>query len=249
MMEIIEKVLTKNGLLFAFLFVGFIMLISYGLSKQLTRNRIPGVAIAILIGLGLALLGDKKGIADIPLFAGMALLGGSMFRDFSVVATAMGADLEKIKHAGLAGVVSLFVGVFFSFFLGVALAYTMGYSDSVSLATIGAGACTYIVGPITGGALGASSEVMAISIAAGVVKTIVATICTPLVAKAISLDNPHSAVVFGGLIGTTSGVAAGLAATDPKLVPYGALTATFYTGLGCLLCPSVFYFVLKMLVG
>ena len=28
---------------------------------------------------------------------------------------------------------------------------------------------------------------------------------------------------------------AGLAATDPKLVPYGAMTATFYTGLGCLL--------------
>ncbi len=205
MMEIIEKVLTKNGLLFAFLFVGFIMLISYGLSKQLTRNRIPGVAIAILIGLGLALLGDKKGIADIPLFAGMALLGGSMFRDFSVVATAMGADLEKIKHAGLAGVIALLVGVFFSFFLGVAIAYTMGYTDSVSLATIGAGACTYIVGPVTGGALGASSEVMAISIAAGVVKTIVATIGTPLVAKAIHLDNPHSAVVFGGLIGTTSG--------------------------------------------
>ena len=122
----------------------------------------------------------------------------------------------------------------------------MGYSDAESLATIGAGACTYIVGPITGGAIGATSEVIAISIAAGVVKTIVATIGTPLVAKAIHLDNPHSAVVFGGLIGTTSGVAAGLAATDPKLVPYGALTATFYTGLGCLLCPSIFYFILKL---
>jgi malonate transporter MadM subunit len=78
-----------------------------------------------------------------------------------------------------------------------------------------------------------------------VVKTIVATIGTPLIAKTIGLDNPHSALVFGGLIGTTSGVTAGLAATDPKLVPYGALTATFYTGLGCLLCPSVFYFAMK----
>lgn len=29
-----------------------------------------------------------------------------------------------------------------------------------------------------------------------------------------------SAMVFGGLMGTTSGVTAGLAATDPKLVPY-----------------------------
>lgn len=48
-------------------------------------------------------------------------------------------------------------------------------------------------------------------------------------------------VVFGGLMGTTSGVAGGLAATDPKLVPYGAMTATFYTGVGCLLGPSVLF--------
>lgn len=253
MMELIEKVIEtvigKNGLIFAFLFVGIIMLVSFWISNTLTRKKIPGVAIAIIVGLGLAFLGDKKGIADIPLFAGMALLGGSMLRDFSVVATAMGADLEKIKHAGLAGTIALLTGVFFSFFLGALIAFAMGYTDPVSLVTIGAGACTYIVGPVTGSALGASSEVIAISIAAGVVKTIVCTIGTPLVAKTIHLDNPHSAVVFGGLLGTTSGVAAGLAATDPKLIPYGALTATFYTGLGCLLCPSIFYFCLKFLLS
>lgn len=247
-MEIINTLIGKNGLLFAFLCVGLLMWVSFWLSSRLTRNKIPGVAIAILAGLGLALLGEEKGLADIPLFAGMAVLGGSMFRDFSVVATAMGADLNQIKKAGPAGVVSLLVGVSFSFFLGVIIAYLMGYNDAVSLTTIGAGACTYIVGPITGGALGASSEVIAISIATGVVKTLVATIGTPLIAKYIELDNPHSAVVFGGLIGTTSGVAAGLAATDPKLVPYGAMTATFYTGLGCLLCPSVFYFLLSALL-
>jgi len=56
-------------------------------------------------------------------------------------------------------------------------------------------------------------------------------------------------MVYGGLIGTTSGVAAGLAATDVKLVPYGALTATFYTGLGCLLCPSVLFLIMKILIG
>ena len=39
------------------------------------------------------------------------------------------------------------------------------------------------------------------------------------------------------------GVAAGLAATDPKLVPYGAMTATFYTGVGCLIVPSVLFFI------
>jgi malonate transporter MadM subunit len=56
-------------------------------------------------------------------------------------------------------------------------------------------------------------------------------------------------MVFGGLIGTTSGVTAGLAATDKELVPYGAFTATFYTGLGCLLCPSIFYYLLMQLLG
>ncbi|MFT7033980.1 MAG: malonate transporter MadM subunit [Cyclobacteriaceae bacterium] len=246
-MEIIEKLLSKNGLVFAFLVVGVIMLASYWVSKNLLRNKIPGVAIAIIVALILAFLGDKKGIADISLFGGMALLGGSMLRDFSVVSTAMGADLGKIKHAGLAGTVSLFVGLFFSFFLGVLLALMLGYTDAVSLTTIGAGACTYIVGPVTGSALGASSDIIAISIATGVVKVIVTTIGTPIIAKKIGLDNPHSAVVFGGLLGTTSGVAAGLAATDPKLVPYGALTATFYTGLGCLLCPSILYFLVRMM--
>lgn len=245
MIRILENLVDKNGLLFAFLIVGVIMWLSFWASKQLTRNKIPGVAIAVLAGLGLALFGGKKGIADIPLFAGMAVMGGSMFRDFSVVATAMGADLDTIRKAGLAGTVSLLTGVTFSFFLGVLIAFFMGYTDPVSLTTIGAGACTYIVGPVTGGALGASSEIIAISIATGVVKTLVATIGTPMIAKWIGLDNPHSAVVFGGLIGTTSGVTAGLAATDPKLVPYGAMTATFYTGLGCLLCPSIFYFLVN----
>jgi hypothetical protein len=50
-------------------------------------------------------------------------------------------------------------------------------------------------------------------------------------------------------MGTTSGVAGGLAATDPKLVPYGAMTATFYTGLGCLLGPSVIFVIIRALFG
>lgn len=246
-MELLEKLATKNGLVFAFLVVGLIMWASYWLSRNLTRNKIPGAAIAITAGLILAYFGGKKGIADIPLFAGMAVLGGSMMRDFSIVATAMGADFAEIKRAGLAGVVSLFVGVLTAFCVGGAIAYLMGYTDAKSIATIGAGACTYIVGPVTGSAVGASSDVIAISIAAGVIKTILTTIVTPLIANRIGLNNPHTAMVFGGLIGTTSGVAAGLAATDPKLVPYGALTATFYTGLGVLLCPSVFYLILTFM--
>ncbi len=248
-MNVIDVIIGKNGLLFSFLVVGVIMLISFGISEKLLNKKIPGVAIAIIVGLGLAFLGEKNGLGDIPLFAGMTLLGGSMLRDFSVVSTAMGADLEKIKKAGLAGILSLFVGVLFSFSLGVIIAYFSGFTDIVSLTTIGAGACTYIVGPITGSALGASSEIIAISIAVGVVKTIVTTIGTPLIAKSIGLNNPHSAVVFGGLLGTSSGVTAGLAATDPKLVPYGAITATFYTGLGCLLCPSILYFLVRIILS
>jgi len=149
----------------------------------------------------------------------------------------------------LAGILSLFIGVSFSFVIGVIIAYAMGYTDVKDLTAIGAGACTYIVGPITGTAIGASSDVIALGITAGVVKTIVTTILTPLVAKQIKLTTPHAAMVFGGLIGTTSGVTAGLAATDKELVPYGAFTATFYTGLGCLLCPSIFYYLLMQLLG
>jgi hypothetical protein len=32
-------------------------------------------------------------------------------------------------------------------------------------------------------------------------------------------------------------------------VPYGALTATFHTGIGCLFAPSLFYFVVRALAG
>lgn len=127
--------------------------------------------------------------------------------------------------------------------------YLLGYRDAKSFTTIGAGACTFIVGPVTGSAVGATSDVIALSIAIGVIKSVVVTIATPLVAKRIGLDNPQTAMVYGGLIGTTSGVSAGLAATDVKLVPYGSLTATFYTGLGCLLCPSILYFIVLAILG
>jgi malonate transporter MadM subunit len=120
-----------------------------------------------------------------------------------------------------------------------------GYTDAVSITTIGAGAATYIVGPVTGTALGADSEVIALSVAAGLVKSVLVMIGTPFVAKSIGLDNPLSAMIYGGLMGTTSGVAGGLAATDPKLVPYGAMTATFYTGVGCLLAPSLLFMIVR----
>ena len=206
------------------------------------------------MGLGLAYLGGvytggNNGLADVAIFSGVALLGGSMLRDFAIIATAFGADMTAIKKAGWVGAMSVVIGVVLSFVVGAMVAVAFGYNDAISITTIGAGAATYIVGPVTGTALGASSEVVALSIAAGLVKSILVMICTPLVAKYIGLNNPQSAMVYGGLMGTTSGVAGGLAATDPKLVPYGAMTATFYTGVGCLLAPSILFFIVRYLVG
>jgi len=223
MYESLMKVITGYGLISGFAIIGATMWISYWLSDKLTKGRLHGSAVAILIGLLLSYIGGvvtggQKGLVDIALFSGIGLLGGAMLRDFAIVATGFGVSVEELKRAGMVGVLALFIGVLASFVAGVAVAMAFGYTDAVSLTTIGTGAVTYIVGPVTGAAIGASSEVMALSI-------------------------------FGGLIGTSSGVAGGLAATDPKLVPYGCLTAAFYTALGCLLGPSLLFFVMRGLLG
>ena len=253
LLHALEAVLIKYSLITAFAVVGFTVWLSYVMSEHLTRGRLHGSAIAILIGLVLAYVGGmategRKGIADIQVFAGIGLMGGAMFRDLAIVATAFGVRMVEFRRSGLGGVVSLFAGVFVSFVVGAAVAYAFGYRDAVSLTTIGGGAATYIVGPVTGGAIGASSEVMALSVAAGLVKSVLVMTLTPFVAPSIGLNNPRAAMVFGGLMGTTSGVAGGLAATDPKLVPYGAMTATFYTGIGCLLGPSLIFMIIRALV-
>ncbi len=252
-LAIISKVCIKNGLVFSFMLIGIITFITYKISA-LTKGKIHGSAIAIFAGLVLAYIGGattggSKGIASITLFAGVGMMGGGMFRDFAIVSTAFGADLREIKKCGMVGVVSLLLGVLSSFIVGCVMAYFMGYPDVVSMVTIGAGVCTFVVGPVTGAALGASSDVIAISIAAGVVKSVAVMILTPFVKDFVGLDNPKSAMIFGGLMGTSSGTAAGLAAVDPKLVPYGAMTATFYTGIGCLLCPSILYLAVKTIMG
>jgi malonate transporter MadM subunit len=250
-MKDLLELLVTNGFVVALLVTGIIVYVSSFISDRFLNRKVPGSAIAIFAGLALAYMGGvitggSNGIADIVGLSGFAILGGAMFRDFTIVATALGANFEEVKKSGLTGVLSLFLGVILTFAFGAFVAVAMGYTDAKSIATIGAGACTFIVGPVTGGAIGASSEVITISIAAGVFKSILVTISTPLIAKSIGLDNPQTAMVYGGMLGTTSGVAAGLAATDPRLVPYGAITATFYTGLGCLLCPSVLYLLVTL---
>lgn len=246
--------LDKYALVFAFALVGIVMLVSYQASRLLTRGRVHGSAIAIFLGLVAAVAvgfstGGRKGVADLPLLVGVGTMGSAMFRDLAIVATAYGVRIDDLRASGVHGMVSLVVGLLVAFAAGIAVAWGFGVRDPVSLTTLGAGAATYIVGPVTGAALGASSEVIALSIAAGLVKAILVMMATPALARPIGLDNPRAAMIYGGVMGTNSGVIAGLAATDPKLVPYGAMTATFYTGLGCLVGPSLIYFLVRLVVA
>ncbi|RAC52363.1 malonate transporter subunit MadM [Burkholderia multivorans] len=254
MLQMLEKVVAHNGLVASFALVGLIMWLSSIASRKLTFGRVHGSAIAIVIGLALAyvggaLTGGEKGLADVPLFAGIGLMGGAMLRDFAIVATAFEVQPTEARKAGLVGVVSLLLGTVLPFIVGACVARAFGYTDAVSMTTIGAGAVTYIVGPVTGAAIGASSDVIALSIATGLVKAIIVMVGTPVAANFMGLKAPRSAMIFGGLAGTVSGVSAGLAATDRRLVPYGALVATFHTGVGCLLGPSLLFFTTRALVG
>lgn len=250
----VSRALSANGLITAFVFVGLVVWLSYWLSDRLTGGRLHGSALAIILGLTFALVagsitGGSKGLADFSLLAGVGVLGGAMFRDFAIVATAYGAELGALKRAGYVGVASVFIGVVLSFVVGAVVALGFGYTDPVAVTTIGAGAATYIVGPVTGTALGAGSDIIALSVAAGLVKSVLVMVGTPFVAPRIGLTTPQAAMIYGGLMGTTSGVAGGLAATDPKLVPYGAMTATFYTGVGCLLAPSILFLIVRALLS
>lgn len=254
MLHMLEKILSSNALVAAFALVGIIMGLSVWLSRRLTFGRIHGSAIAIIIGLLLAYYGGlatgkEKGLADLSLFSGIGLMGGAMLRDFAIVATAFEVQVTEARKAGLIGAVSLLLGTVLPFIVGASVAWAFGYTDPVSMATIGAGTITYIVGPVTGAALGASSDVMALSIATGLIKAIIVMVGTPFAAGFLGLNSPRSAMIFGGLAGTVSGVSAGLAATDRRLVPYGALIATFHTGIGCLLGPSVLYLATKALMA
>ncbi|NBR42091.1 MAG: malonate transporter subunit MadM [Verrucomicrobia bacterium] len=253
MNTLLQKLAVDNGLILSFAIVGLVVFCSGFLSRKLTFGRVQGSAIAILIGLTLAYVGGRmtggsKGLADLAFFSGLALMGGNMLRDFAIVATAFEVQPAEAKRAGWIGAVALLIGTFLPFIIGVSIAYAFGYRDAISLTTIGAGTVTYIVGPVTGAAIGASSEVITLSIAVGVFKAILVMVTTPMLAKFMHLKTPRSAMVFGGLAGTVSGVSAGLAATDRSLVPYGALVATFHTGLGCLLAPSLLYFIVRALV-
>ncbi len=206
MWTLVEKALEHNGLITAFALVGVVMWLSVLLSRHLTLGRIHGSAIAIVIGLVLAwiggtLTGGQKGLADMALFSGIGLMGGAMLRDFAIVATAFEVQATEARKAGLIGAVSLLLGTVLPFTteiytlslhdalpicdvaVGASMAWAFGYRDAVSMTTIGAGAVTYIVGPVTGAAIGASSDVMALSIATGLIKAIIVMVGTPVAAR------------------------------------------------------------------
>ena len=244
--------LGKGSIVTGFLFAGIIMLVSEFISKKLTKGRLHPSAIAIFFGLvfayiGGSITGGEKGLADVTAFSGLGILGGAALRDYTIIASSYGASIEEVKKCGWACPISLIVGVVSAFCIGAIVAVSFGYRDAVDIATIAAGAVTFVVGPITGTALGAASEVIALSVTMGLVKTVFIMIFTPMIAKKIGLTTPKMAMIFGGLVGSTSGVSAGLAATDASLVPYGTMVATFYSGTGCLLCPSLLYAIVNLI--
>ena len=131
MHERLLDVFASNGLITAFALVGLLMLVCNLVSRHLTAGRIHGSAIAIAVGLVLSYVGGvasggEDGLADIALFSGMGLMGGSMLRDFAIVATAFGVDVEELRKAGANGVIALFVGIIVPFFLGGSIAYAFG---------------------------------------------------------------------------------------------------------------------------
>ena len=252
-LDIVVGIFTKNGFVMSFLIIGVLSYLASLISDKLLRGRIPGSAVAIFFGLilayiGGAVTGGEKGIADVGIFAGVGVLGASTLRDFTIIATAYGAKLSEIKKCGFLGVIALLIGILSSYIVGALIAVAFGYTDAASVSTIGAGAVTFVVGPVTGAAIGADSTVIALSVATGLVKSVSIMLLTPLVAKKIGLTTPQAAIVFGGLVGSVSGTSTALASVDKKLVPYGAMIATFYTGVGCLLCPSVLYFLTNLIL-
>ena len=147
--EIIKDIFIENAFVMSFLLIAAGIAISGLISKYIFRGKIPTSAVAIVTGLVIAFVGGKitggsQGIADIDMFTGIGILGGSSLRDFAIISTAYGASLNELKKSGIVGLVSLFIGVTYAFMLGAVLALVFGYTSPADIATIGAGAVTFI---------------------------------------------------------------------------------------------------------
>ncbi len=137
MPDLLQKTILDNPLIVAFAFVGLVIWISNQIAHYLTRGRVAGSAFAVLGGLALAyvggaLTGKTKGLADIAQFGGLALMGGAMMRDFTIVATASEVHVDEVKKAGWLGFLALVLGTVVPFIVGVGVAYAYGHRDPVN---------------------------------------------------------------------------------------------------------------------
>ena len=64
-MGLIEKIVDKNSFVFSFLVVGIIIYSSFWFAKKILKDKIPGSAIAISLGLVLAYFGGKR---ELPMY-------------------------------------------------------------------------------------------------------------------------------------------------------------------------------------
>ena len=252
-METLRSVVQANGLVVAFLCVGLSVWLSYWLSRHFTRGRIHGSAIAIILGLLAAYFaglftGGSRGVADIGLLAGIGLMGGGMMRDFGIVSTAFGVHLQELRKAGVVGIVSIFAGVIVSFVVGALVALAFGYTDAESITTIGAGAVTYIVGPVTGTAIGASSDVIALAVAAGVVMAAipaaVAVMSRLFLGERIAPRVGWAIVLAGAGIATLA-LARAPADAPTKVAPWGGYALL----MGAVICEASYVVIGKRLAA
>ena len=86
----------------------------------------------------------------------------------AIVATAFGVRLEEFLETGISGIVSLLAGVLVSFLIGADRRLRVWLSRRRQHDHDRWRAATYIVGPVTGTAIGASSEVVALERRGGV---------------------------------------------------------------------------------
>jgi len=110
-MDVLIQVLTKNALITALAVTGLMMFVSHLLSKYLTQGKLQSSAIAITLGLVIAYFAGvytegSKGVSDIAIFSGFALLGGAMLRDLAIASTAFEVDVKEVKKAGKVGMIA-----------------------------------------------------------------------------------------------------------------------------------------------
>lgn len=62
MIHAVYEMFLKNGFVLSFMLVGVMMFITQFISDNILKNKIPGVALAIALGLILASFGEKRGL-------------------------------------------------------------------------------------------------------------------------------------------------------------------------------------------